>query len=180
MRYFNTVIVTADIDEGFGQSACRLPHTPPTLTFSHRSGVTPYTSSYEFAGSCVFGKQSPEILSLRPTLRQGRLIPKLRLAFLPSSLTKIHPFPLGSSPHPPVSDYSTGSFILTLGVFLGNALRRFVQNSVSYSSLLWGSRLNAGARICLYTTLDQERQTIKTLIVLRFVPPSKIKEGLES
>ena len=37
------------------------------LTFWHWSGVTPYTSSYEFAGSCVFGKQSPGILSLRPT-----------------------------------------------------------------------------------------------------------------
>ena len=36
------------------------------LTFWHWSGVTPYTSSYEFAGSCVFGKQLPEILSLRP------------------------------------------------------------------------------------------------------------------
>ncbi len=44
------------------------PHccgAPPTLTFSHRSGVTPYTSSCELAGSCVFGKQSPGRLSLR-------------------------------------------------------------------------------------------------------------------
>ena len=39
----------------------------PCLTFRHWSGVTPYTSSYEFAGSCVFGKQSPGILSLRPS-----------------------------------------------------------------------------------------------------------------
>jgi len=36
------------------------------LTFWHWSGVTPYTSSYEFAGSCVFGKQLAGILSLRP------------------------------------------------------------------------------------------------------------------
>ena len=36
------------------------PRAP--LTFSHRSGVTPYTSSYEFAGSCVFDKQSLERL----------------------------------------------------------------------------------------------------------------------
>ena len=36
------------------------------LTFWHWSGVTPYTSSCEFAGSCVFGKQLPGILSLRP------------------------------------------------------------------------------------------------------------------
>lgn len=41
-------------------------NTPQSLTFSHRSGVTPYTFSYEFAGSCVFSKQSPERLSLRP------------------------------------------------------------------------------------------------------------------
>jgi hypothetical protein len=32
------------------------------LTFWHWSGVTPYTSSCEFAGSCVFDKQLPEIL----------------------------------------------------------------------------------------------------------------------
>jgi len=51
------------------------------LTFWHWSGITPYTSSYEFAGSCVFDKQLPEILSLRPHNRSCRasLIPKLRL-----------------------------------------------------------------------------------------------------
>src|ERR1700722_6077841 len=38
----------------------------PCLTFRHWSGITPYTSSYEFAGSCVFGKQSPGNNSLRP------------------------------------------------------------------------------------------------------------------
>jgi hypothetical protein len=44
-------------------TSCDIP--PPILTFSHRSGVTPYTSSCELAGSCVFGKQLPGILSLR-------------------------------------------------------------------------------------------------------------------
>lgn len=29
------------------------------LTFWHWAGVTPYTSSYELARSCVFAKQSP-------------------------------------------------------------------------------------------------------------------------
>ena len=38
---------------------------PSYLTFWHWSGVTPYTSSYDFAGSYVFGKQSPGNLSLR-------------------------------------------------------------------------------------------------------------------
>ena len=39
----------------------------PGLTFPHRSGVSPYTSTYVLAGTCVFVKQSPEKLSLRPT-----------------------------------------------------------------------------------------------------------------
>ena len=49
---------------------------PPWLTFRHWSGVTPYTSSYEFAGSCVFGKQLAEKLSLRPPslARQGQAL----------------------------------------------------------------------------------------------------------
>ena len=47
---------------------------PPWLTFRHRSGVTPYTSSYEFAGSCVFGKQLPGKLSLRPRLAAGQAL----------------------------------------------------------------------------------------------------------
>ena len=36
------------------------------MTFWHWSSVTPYTSSYEFAGSCVFDKQSPGRLLLQP------------------------------------------------------------------------------------------------------------------
>ncbi len=44
------------------------------LTFWHWSGVTPYTSTYVFAGSCVFGKQLPEILSLRPLRKEGQAL----------------------------------------------------------------------------------------------------------
>ena len=51
---------------------CYIP--PPTLTFSHRSGVTPYTSSCELAGSCVFGKQLAERLSLRPSFNRGQAL----------------------------------------------------------------------------------------------------------
>ena len=58
-----TVIVTADIDGGLYHPA--LAHHR-YLTFPHWSGVTPYTSTYVFAGSCVFGKQSLGKLSLRP------------------------------------------------------------------------------------------------------------------
>src|SRR5256885_8514925 len=51
------------------------------LTFRHRAGVRPYTSSSEFAEPCVFAKQSPPP-GLCPVylLAQvnGLLIPKLR------------------------------------------------------------------------------------------------------
>src|SRR3989344_4366041 len=58
-----TIIVIADIHPGLYSSASQLASgDPPYLTFGHWSGVTPYTSSYEFAGSCVFGKQLPGIL----------------------------------------------------------------------------------------------------------------------
>ena len=55
-RYLRTVIVTAAVYRGFDQELrLRLPHQ---LTFRHRAGVTPYTSSHEFAECCVFIKQS--------------------------------------------------------------------------------------------------------------------------
>ena len=34
-------------------------HAHLLLTFQHRAGVRPYTSSYDFAEPCVFSKQSP-------------------------------------------------------------------------------------------------------------------------
>jgi hypothetical protein len=80
-----TIIVIADIDRGLYSPAQHINTLhPPYLTFRHWSGVTPYTSSYEFAGSCVFVKQSPGNLSLRPQTPEGAragLIPKLRPLF---------------------------------------------------------------------------------------------------
>ena len=82
----------------------RIAAPPPILTFSHRSGVTPYTSSCELAGSCVFGKQSPGILSLRPLeLTKGRPYSEGTAAFLPSSLEYSHSFALLYSSCTPVS-----------------------------------------------------------------------------
>ena len=68
-----TVIVTADIHQGLYQSAFRIAAKHGRyLTFWHWSGVTLYTSSYEFAGSCVFDKQLPEILLLQPHAKRKR------------------------------------------------------------------------------------------------------------
>jgi hypothetical protein len=57
------------------------------VTFRHRAGVSPYTSSFDFAETCVFGKQSlgpfhcgPLKLGVAKTLHftGAPLLPKLR------------------------------------------------------------------------------------------------------
>ena len=53
-RYLRTVIVTAAVYWGFNSEL-----SPLLLTFQHRAGVRPYTSSCDLAESCVFSKQSP-------------------------------------------------------------------------------------------------------------------------
>jgi hypothetical protein len=84
-RYLRTIIVIADIDRGLYSLAKQItPLHPPYLTFRHWSGVTLYTSTYVFAESCVFVKQSPGNLSLRPQVScdtRAGLIPKLRPLF---------------------------------------------------------------------------------------------------
>ena len=53
-RYLRTVIVTAAVYRGFNSMLSHL-----LLTFRHRAGVSPYTSSFDLAETCVFAKQSP-------------------------------------------------------------------------------------------------------------------------
>ena len=75
-RYLRTVIVTAAVYRGFNSELALL-----LLTFRHRAGVRPYTSSCDFAEPCVFVKQLPPP-GLCPldklALTEGLLIPKLR------------------------------------------------------------------------------------------------------
>ena len=78
-RYLRTVIVTAAVYRGFGSKLAPLP-----LTFRHRAGVRPYTSSCDLAEPCVFSKQSlPPALCPPPAVArgQGLLLPKLRRQF---------------------------------------------------------------------------------------------------
>ena len=80
-RYLRTVIVTAAVHRGFSSELSPLP-----LTFRHWAGVSPYTSAYAFAETCVFVKQSPGPTHCDPrTLRTQTpsragvlLLPKLR------------------------------------------------------------------------------------------------------
>ena len=71
-RYLRTVIVTAAVHRGFS-----LRHTPRPLTFRHRAGVSPYTSTFVLAQTYVFGKQLHGLLSCGLQTEAG-LIPKLR------------------------------------------------------------------------------------------------------
>ncbi len=65
-RYLRTVIVTAAVYRGFDQELA-----PHHLTFRHRAGVTPYTSTFVFAECCVFIKQSQPPFHCNPiTLRE--------------------------------------------------------------------------------------------------------------
>ena len=74
-RYLRTVIVTAAVYWGFNSV---LAHV--LLTFQHRAGVTPYTSSFDLAESCVFDKQSPGPIHCG-SVAGAPLIPKLRGQF---------------------------------------------------------------------------------------------------
>ena len=90
-RYLRTVIVTAAVHRGFGSSLSALP-----LTFRHWAGVSPYTSPYGLAETCVFVKQSPGPAHCGPrALRayarhpQGRSFFRSYGAKLQSSLTRV-------------------------------------------------------------------------------------------
>jgi hypothetical protein len=57
-RYLRTVIVTAAVHRGFSSERELIP-----LTFRHRAGVSPYTSTFVLAETYVFGKQLHGFLS---------------------------------------------------------------------------------------------------------------------
>ncbi len=74
-RYLRTVIVTAAVYWGFNSMLSHL-----LLTFQHRAGVSPYTSSFDLAETCVFDKQSPGPI-LCGHISVASLLPKLRDQF---------------------------------------------------------------------------------------------------
>ena len=75
-RYLRTVIVTAAVYRGFNSMLSHL-----LLTFRHRAGVSPYTSSFDLAETCVFDKQLPGPILCDLYFYEAPLIPKLRGQF---------------------------------------------------------------------------------------------------
>ena len=112
-RYLRTVIVTAAVHRGFNSKL-----SPLLLTFRHRAGFTPYTSSYDLAQSCVFGKQ------LLGPLHCGSFYGALLLANLRSNFAEF----LNNSylAHLRILSLTTcvrsryGPIVLKLAAFLGN------------------------------------------------------------
>src|SRR5437660_2756553 len=104
-RYLRTVIVTAAVHRGLDSQL----RAPLLVTFRHWAGVSPYTSAFAFAETCVFAKQSPgpfhcgfdnplqAAIAKRPFSRSYG-------AMLPSSLTRVLPIALVFSTRLPVSD----------------------------------------------------------------------------
>src|SRR3970282_1022939 len=87
---------------------------PPQLTFQHRAGVTPYTSTFVFAECCAFDKQSqrpghcdPLQLSHACGHQKGCTFSRSYGAMLPSSFTRVLSSALEFSSCPPVSVYGT-------------------------------------------------------------------------
>ena len=82
-RYLRTVIVTAAVYWGFGSKLALFP-----LTFQHRAGVSHYTSSCDFAMTCVlltvawtFSLRLTSALYCPYSPWSATLLPKLRVHF---------------------------------------------------------------------------------------------------
>ena len=89
-----------------------------------RAGVTPYTSSCEFAECYVFSKQSqppghcgPQMLRKYIHHTQGRTFSRSYGAILPSSFTRVLSSALVFSTYPPVLVWGTDTFNLKLRGF---------------------------------------------------------------
>ncbi len=121
-RYLRTVIVTAAVHRGFNSWL----RAPLLLTFRHWAGVSPYTSTFVFAETCVFGKQSLEPIycgPLTPFATQSKLLghPFFRRygVMLPSSLTEVRSFTWGGFPLPTSVGVRYGQSSISLAAFLG-------------------------------------------------------------
>ena len=118
-RYLRTVIVTAAVYRGFNSELSLL-----LLTFRHRAGVSPYTSSFDLAETCVFAKQSPGPILCGLTFVRHPFSRSYGV-ILPSSLTRVLPSVSGFSPRLPVSVCGTGTSTLPSSFSRQRELRRF-------------------------------------------------------
>ena len=74
-RYLRTIIVIAAVHRGFSSNREVLP-----LTFRHWAGVSPYTSAFALAETCVFGKQFRGLFSCGPIIKMTIGLPKISVS----------------------------------------------------------------------------------------------------
>ncbi len=133
--------------------------------------------------------------SCGPHFTVGRPYPEVTAAFLPSSLTRTHSFPLGYSPYPPVAVSGTEPhasqrplnkynkilvntcWICSEGAYLEIFLGRlFIRIGTAKTIPFFNAQilsLKTALRICLeYNFSRQKHQTIKTPGLISFVFPS--------
>ena len=65
IQNLRTIIVIAAVHWGFSSHREAL-----TLTFQHRAGVSPYTSAFALAETCVFDKQFRGLFSCGPLIKK--------------------------------------------------------------------------------------------------------------
>ena len=150
------------------------------MTFRHRAGVSPYTSSFDFAETCVFGKQSLGPFRCgRFELGDASLVTLTRRPFsrsygaiLPSSFSRVLPIALVSSTCLPVS-VLVRARPTSLDAFLGGMV------TATSSFALSASRLRlCEPRISLWLALrGYPRSTIAWVGLTYPVPPSVIAVG---
>ena len=109
-RYLRTVIVTAAVLLGLQFVPSLTLSTPLNLPAPGRR--QPYTSSFDFAETCVFDKQSLGPIHCGCSLEQHPFSRSYGV-ILPSSLTRVLSLTLGCSPRLPVSVCGTGHCFLT-------------------------------------------------------------------
>src|ERR1019366_10081381 len=82
-RYLRTVIVTAAVHWGFSSVREHIP-----LTFQHRAGVSPYTSTFVLAQTYVFGKQLHGFFSCGPATISIKIDELIRVSSLSDIVSK--------------------------------------------------------------------------------------------
>ena len=132
----------AAVHRGFSSGLSPLP-----LTFRHWAGVSLYTSSCDFAQTCVFGKQSTgpflcglfKLTSARPDhLTEAFLLPKLRNHFA-EFLNEGYPVPLGILYLSTCVGLRYGRAGLTRGFSRQPRIDRFAHCGLAVTSQLRGS-----------------------------------------
>ncbi len=104
-RYLRTVIVTAAVHQGLDSRLSSI-----LVTFWHWAGISPYTSSYDLAQTCVFGKQLRGVFRCGRILNKsstGKVYPEVTPAVLPSSLALVISITLVYSTYPPALVFGT-------------------------------------------------------------------------